>query len=339
MDSAGRRPQRKRRKAKSPARPLVAEVGSGKSIAIIGAKEHNLQDISVDIPRDQMVVVTGLSGSGKSTLVFDLVYAEGQRRYIDSLSAYSRQFIKVLARPNVDLLTGIPPTVAIEQRMSRGGRNSTVATVTELSHYLRLLYAKIGVQHCTQCGSPLAAQSRSQILDHIQADFHGQKTTFFAPVVRGRKGFHKDILAGARKLGFKQARIDGRPTTIEPGQSLQRYKEHDIDIVIGETLVNGASENRRDTETLLQSALRVGSGAVHVCGEDERTYSEHLFCVACGLGFEEPEPRLFSFNSRQGAARTAPVPDFCGSSIPSWSSRTRASRSNKTPSCRLPVLS
>ena len=319
LGSAGRRPQPRRRKAKSPkrkrvqhrissgghvsslARPLVAEVGSGKSIAIIGAKEHNLQDISVDIPRDQMVVVTGLSGSGKSTLVFDLVYAEGQRRYIDSLSAYSRQFIKVLARPNVDLLTGIPPTVAIEQRMSRGGRNSTVATVTELSHYLRLLYAKIGVQHCTQCGASLTAQSRSQILDRIQADFHGQETTFFAPVVRGRKGFHKDILAGARKLGFRQARIDGHPTTIEPGLSLQRYKEHDIDIVVGQTRVNGANGNRRDTEALLQSALRVGSGAVHVCGEDERIYSEHLFCVACGLGFEELEPRLFSFNSRQGA--------------------------------------
>ncbi len=299
--STAQRPQPKRRKAKSPAQPLAAEVGSGRSIAIIGAKEHNLQDISVDIPRDQMVVVTGLSGSGKSTLVFDLVYAEGQRRYIDSLSAYSRQFIKVLARPNVDLLTGIPPTVAIEQRMSRGGRNSTVATVTELSHYLRLLYAKIGVQHCTQCGAPLAAQSRSQILARIQADFHGQETTFFAPVVRGRKGFHKDILAGARKLGFKQARIDGRTTALEPGQSLQRYKEHDIDIVIGQTRVNGANGNRRDTEALLQSSLRVGSGAVHVRGEDERTYSEHLFCVACGLGFEELEPRLFSFNSRQGA--------------------------------------
>ena len=161
----------KKRTAKSLARSFAADVGSGKSIAIVGAKEHNLQDISVDIPRDQMVVVTGLSGSGKSTLVFDLVYAEGQRRYIDSLSAYSRQFIKVLARPNVDLLTGIPPTVAIEQRMSRGGRNSTVATVTELSHYLRLLYAKIGVQHCTQCGEPLAARSRSQILDRIRADF------------------------------------------------------------------------------------------------------------------------------------------------------------------------
>ena len=289
------------RRSRKSARPRPAEVGRKKSIAIIGAKEHNLQDISVDIPRDQMVVVTGLSGSGKSTLVFDLVYAEGQRRYIDSLSAYSRQFIKVLARPNVDLLTGIPPTVAIEQRMSRGGRNSTVATVTELSHYLRLLYAKVGVQHCTQCGAPLAAQSRSQMLARIQADFHGQETTFFAPVVRGRKGFHKDILAGARKLGFKQARVDGRTTTLEPGLSLQRYKEHDIDIVIGQTRVNSANGNRRDTEALLQSALRVGSGAVHVCGEDERTYSEQLFCVACGLGFEELDPRLFSFNSRQGA--------------------------------------
>ena len=296
----------KKRTAKSLARSFAADVGSGKSIAIVGAKEHNLQDISVDIPRDQMVVVTGLSGSGKSTLVFDLVYAEGQRRYIDSLSAYSRQFIKVLARPNVDLLTGIPPTVAIEQRMSRGGRNSTVATVTELSHYLRLLYAKIGVQHCTQCGEPLAARSRSQILDRIQADFHGQETTFLAPVVRGRKGFHKDILDGARKLGFRHARIDGHQTTLAPGLSLQRYKEHDIDIVIGETLVNGANGNRRDTEALLQSALRIGNGAVHVFGQnegtsDERIYSEHLFCVACGLGFEELDPRLFSFNSRQGA--------------------------------------
>ncbi len=317
--TTGRRSRPKSRKAKPPARPPAAAGGTGvngaasqsgledtftpdgQSIAIIGAKEHNLQDISVDIPRDQMVVVTGLSGSGKSTLVFDLVYAEGQRRYIDSLSAYSRQFIKVLARPDVDLLTGIPPTVAIEQRMSRGGRNSTVATVTELSHYLRLLYAKIGVQHCTQCGAPLTARSRSQILERIQADFHGQDITFFAPVVRGRKGFHKDILAGARKLGFVQARIDGRTTTIEPGLSLARYKEHDIEIVIGQTQVRRANGNRRDTEALLQSALRVGSGTVQVGGEDERTYSEHLFCAACGLGFEEPDPRLFSFNSRQGA--------------------------------------
>ncbi len=269
------------------------------AISVVGAKEHNLQNVSVDIPRDEMVVVTGLSGSGKSTLVFDIVYAEGQRRYIDSLSAYSRQFIKVMARPNVDLLTGIPPTVAIEQRMSRGGRNSTVATITEIYHYLRLLYAKAGVQHCVNCGQPLSVQSRSQILDRIRESFHGQQVTFLAPVVRGRKGFHKDVLAGARKLGFKQARIDGQMSMITQGMSLARFKEHDIEIMVGQTLVNGAAQ---ELETLLGAALRVGNGALQLAGErEERTYSEKLFCVTCGLGYELLDPRLFSFNSRQGA--------------------------------------
>ena len=189
-------------------------IRNGSAISVVGAKEHNLQNLSVEIPRDEMVVVTGLSGSGKSTLVFDIVYAEGQRRYIDSLSAYSRQFIKVMARPNVDLLTGIPPTVAIEQRMSRGGRNSTVATITEISHYLRLLYAKLGCSTVLTAAQPLSVQSRSQILERLRNDFRGQEVTFLAPVVRGRKGFHKDTLEGARKLGFKQARIDGRMTQL-----------------------------------------------------------------------------------------------------------------------------
>jgi excinuclease ABC subunit A len=269
------------------------------AISVVGAKEHNLQNVSVDIPRDEMVVVTGLSGSGKSTLVFDIVYAEGQRRYIDSLSSYSRQFIKVMARPNVDLLTGIPPTVAIEQRMSRGGRNSTVATVTEIYHYLRLLYAKAGVQHCVNCGQPLSVQSRSQMLDRIRENFQGQQVTFLAPVVRGRKGFHKDVLAGARKLGFKQARIDGQMSLITQGMSLARFKEHDIEIMVGQTLVNGAGQ---ELEAMLGSALRVGNGAVQLVGEGaERTYSEKLFCAPCGLGYELLDPRLFSFNSRQGA--------------------------------------
>ncbi|MBI3796387.1 MAG: excinuclease ABC subunit UvrA [Deltaproteobacteria bacterium] len=268
-------------------------------ISVIGAKEHNLQNISLEIPREEMVVVTGLSGSGKSTLVFDIVYAEGQRRYIDSLSAYSRQFIKVMARPNVDLLTGIPPTVAIEQRLSRGGRNSTVATVTEISHYLRLLYAKTGVQHCVNCGQPLSVQSRSQILDRIRENFREQHVAFLAPVVRGRKGFHKDVLAGARKLGFTQARIDGKVTAITPGMSLARFKEHDIEIVVGELQVNGAAQN---LEPLLQTALRVGNGAVRLLGDGaERMYSEKLFCVPCGLGYDLLDPRMFSFNSRQGA--------------------------------------
>ena len=269
------------------------------AISVVGAKEHNLQNLSVEIPRDEMVVVTGLSGSGKSTLVFDIVYAEGQRRYIDSLSTYSRQFIKVMARPNVDLLTGIPPTVAIEQRMSRGGRNSTVATITEISHYLRLLYAKAGVQHCVNCAQPLSVQSRSQILDRLRSDFRGQEVSFLAPVVRGRKGFHKDTLEGAHKLGFKHALIDGRMTQLVSGTSLARYKEHDIEIVVGSATVNGAVQK---IEPLLQTALRVGNGAVHLKGEkSERTYSEKLFCVPCGLGYELLDPRLFSFNSRQGA--------------------------------------
>jgi excinuclease ABC subunit A len=269
------------------------------AISVVGAKEHNLQNVSVDIPRDDMVVVTGLSGSGKSTLVFDIVYAEGQRRYIDSLSAYSRQFIKVMARPNVDLLTGIPPTVAIEQRMSRGGRNSTVATVTEIYHYLRLLYAKTGVQHCVNCGQPLSVQSRSQIVDHIRKNFRGRHVAFLAPVVRGRKGFHKDILASARKLGFARARIDGQISMLTQGMSLARFKEHDIEILVGETTVNGASQ---ELENLLNTALRVGNGAVQLAGDGmERTYSEKLFCAPCGLGYELLDPRLFSFNSRQGA--------------------------------------
>jgi excinuclease ABC subunit A len=293
--SSGRKVVKSKVKSqKSKATPIFDH-----AISVIGAKEHNLQNVSVDIPRDEMVVVTGLSGSGKSTLVFDIVYAEGQRRYIDSLSAYSRQFIKVMARPNVDLLTGIPPTVAIEQRMSRGGRNSTVATVTEIYHYLRLLYAKTGVQHCVNCGQPLSVQSRSQILERIRENFHGQHLTFLAPVVRGRKGFHKDVLAGARKLGFKRARIDGQMSMIIQGMSLARFKEHDIEIVVGETTVNGASQ---ELETLLHTALRVGNGAVQLAGEGaERTYSEKLFCVPCSLGYELLDPRLFSFNSRQGA--------------------------------------
>ncbi len=269
------------------------------SISVVGAKEHNLQNLSVDIPRDEMVVVTGLSGSGKSTLVFDIIYAEGQRRYIDSLSTYSRQFIKVMARPNVDLLTGIPPTVAIEQRMSRGGRNSTVATVTEISHYLRLLYAKAGVQHCVQCGEPLSAQSRSQILERLRTDFRGQQVTLLAPVVRGRKGFHKDTLESARKMGFTQARIDGRITQLTEGLSLTRYNEHDIEIVIGEMAVTGSVQK---FDSLMQTALRIGNGAIHLRSEKEaRVYSEKLFCGPCGLGYELLDPRLFSFNSRQGA--------------------------------------
>jgi len=286
--------------AKSQPGDLAKIQSQNGAIKIVGAKEHNLQNISLEIPRDQLVVVTGLSGSGKSTLAFDIVYAEGQRRYIDSLSAYSRQFMKILAKPNVDLLTGVPPTVAIEQRTSRGGRKSTVATITEIYHYLRLLYAKVGVQHCVNCGQPLSSQSRSQILNRLRRDFRGQEISILAPVIRGRKGFHKEVLAGARKLGFEQARLDGKLVPLKAGMSLVRYKEHNIEILVGTCETHGKHVQR--LEELVTTALRVGGGALYAVGAgEERTYSEKLFCVPCGLGYDLLDPRLFSFNSRQGA--------------------------------------
>ncbi len=266
-------------------------------IRVIGAKEHNLRSISVDIPRDRMIVVTGLSGSGKSTLAFDILYAEGQRRYIDSLSTYARQFLKVLAKPDVDLLLGIPPTVAIEQRTSRGGRTSTVATITEIYHYLRLLYAKVGEQHCTRCGRPIHSQTRPQIWDRLTKEIGTGSAELLAPVVRGRKGFHKEILEAARKLGCREAQIDGKRVALDPLPKLARFKEHDVDVVVGE--IRGQGESARER---FDRALRLGAGTFHArIGKQEHVFSEHLYCPPCGIGFDPLDPRLFSFNSRQGA--------------------------------------
>ncbi len=273
--------------------------GAG-AIRIIGAREHNLKGIDVDIPRDRLVVVTGLSGSGKSSLAFDIIYADGQRRYIDSLSAYARQFMKIMARPNVDVLAGIPPTVAIEQRLSQGGRNSTVATVTELYHYLRLLYSKVGKQHCPQCGGAITALTRSRILDRVGRKYRGKDITVLSPVVRGRKGYHKDVMMAARRLGYGRARIDGTMTALSASllqNGLGRFHEHDIDIVVGT-----AKAGRLSMETVLGQGLRLGNGVIHVLSEGaEEVYNERLFCRACGVGYEPLDPRLFSFNSRQGA--------------------------------------
>ena len=269
------------------------------SIAVVGAKEHNLKNISLEIARDRFVVITGLSGSGKSSLAFDIIYAEGQRRYIDSLSTYARQFIKVMARPNVDLLLGIPPTVAIEQRLSQGGRKSTVATVTEIYHYLRLLYSKVGKQHCLQCDRPITSLTKSQILDRISRTHRGKDVTIISPIVRGRKGFHKEVMASAKKLGYRRARIDGemidlRSPTLLAG--LERYHEHDVDVVIGTVKAGG-----RGMETLVDQGLRLGNGVIHLLsGKGEQIYNQRHFCLRCGIGYEPLDPRLFSFNSRHG---------------------------------------
>ncbi|MFN8543229.1 MAG: excinuclease ABC subunit UvrA [Candidatus Binatia bacterium] len=265
-------------------------------IRVVGAREHNLRDVTLELPRDRLIVFTGLSGSGKSSLAFDVLHAEGQRRYLDSLSTYARQFVRVMAKPDLDVLTGLPPTIAIEQRVSRGGRTSTVATVTEVAHYLRLLFAKLGTQHCPRCDEPIRPQTRRQILDRLRRELRAERVTLLAPVIRGRKGYHKEVLAAARKLRLTEARIDGQMLPLTKVPLLDRYREHDVDLVVA-TLAPGAP----DTEATLARALRLGSGAVIVMGASrERLFSERLFCSSCGIGFPPLDPKLFSFNSRQG---------------------------------------
>src|SRR5262249_9957397 len=217
---------------------------------------------------------------------------------IDSLSAYARQFLHVMAKPDVDILTGLPPTVAIEQRLSRGGRTSTVATVTEVAHYLRLLFAKVGVQHCPECDQPIRAQTRRQILDRVRRELRGESLTLLAPVVRGRKGYHKEVLIGARKLRLTEARIDGRRVLLAKAGLLDRYREHDIDLVVASD-VSPASATLDDE---LTRAPRLGHGSVRALSPAGGLLSsERLSCPACSLGFPPLDPRLFSFNSRQGA--------------------------------------
>ncbi len=276
-------------------------------IRVVGAREHNLREVGIELPRDRLIVFTGLSGSGKSSLAFDVLYAEGQRRYLDSLSAYARQFLHVMAKPDVDLVTGLPPTVAIEQRLSRGGRTSTVATVTEIAHYLRLLFAKVGLQHCPQCGEAIHSQTRRQILDRVRRELRGERVTLLAPVVRGRKGYHKEVLQGARKLRLREARVDGAVVALVGLGLLDRYREHDIDLVAARDLDPGSAA----FEETLTRTLRLGNGsAVVQAASGERLYSERLFCPGCGIGFPPLDPRLFSFNSRQGAC-----PDCAGGGV------------------------
>jgi len=265
-------------------------------IALKGAREHNLKDIDLTVPQNEMVVLTGVSGSGKSTLAFDILFAEGQRRYLESLAPYVRQYMKILERPEVDLVTGLAPTVAIEQRTSYASRRSTVATLTEIYHYLRLLYAKLGVQHCPGCGRRLMAQTRQAIVDQIRRRYPRQAATVLAPKVFGRKGFHKEVIARALKKGIKKARIDGKITVLKEGLALSRYHEHNIDLVVGRLPA-------KNLEHLVDAALDEGGGSLVILDRrrTEEVFSLHGVCPACGIGLESLDPRLFSFNSRQGA--------------------------------------
>jgi excinuclease ABC subunit A len=278
-----------RKKAKSASAPL-------RDIRIAGAREHNLKDVTVHIPREQLVVLTGPSGSGKSTLAFDVLFAEGQRRYLETLSPYARQYMPQLPRPAVDQVVGVPPSVSLEQRMTRAGANSTVATVTEVSHYLRLIWARIGVLHCVDCEVPITARPASQLVHHVRRRFGAKNVTLLAPVVRGRKGIHRELLKKAMKDGFTEARIDGQLQTLEAGMKLDRYTEHDVELVVGRV-----SAKTPALLGLLEKALQVGDGAAWaVAGIDEMQLSSKQACPRCGRGYPELDPRFFSFNTRHG---------------------------------------
>jgi len=266
------------------------------AIAISGGREHNLKNVSLSIPRNQLVVFTGVSGSGKSTLAFDILFAEGQRRYLESLAPYVRQYVRVLERPEVDVVSGLPPTVAIEQRISRASRRSTVATLTEIYHFLRLLYSKLGTQHCPGCGRRLTAQTREAVVDQVRDRYGKKRAIVLAPKVVGRKGFHKDLLAQARRRGYREARIDGTLTILRENMALSRYHEHSIELVVGRLPI-------KDLEGVVARGLEEGGGNLLVTDRkgNEEVFSLQGMCPACGMGVQALDPRLFSFNSKHGS--------------------------------------
>ena len=284
-----------------PYRSRTAPPGGNGAIAIQGAREHNLRNISLEIPREQFVVVTGLSGSGKSSLAFDIIFAEGQRRFLDSMSPYARQFAEQMEKPDVDHISGLPPTVAIEQRISRGGGKSTVGTVTEVYQFLRLLFAKVGVQHCPESGEPVVAQTSAAIVAAIVARLRQEKITVLAPLVRNRKGFHTEVAGWAGRHGFTKLLVDRRLIGVEAFRPLARFKPHDIDVVTGE-LVRAARPELAAVRTAVEAALEHGKGTLRVLGGDGRfqVLSTRRVSAATGRSFDELEPDTFSFNSPRG---------------------------------------
>lgn len=275
-------------------------------ISIKGARQHNLKNVDINIPRDQLVVITGVSGSGKSSLAFDTIYAEGQRRYIESLSSYARQFLDQMQKPDVDIIEGLPPTIAIEQRTSHTGPRSTVATTTEIYDYLRLLFAKVGTPYCHICGAKITRQTVEQIMHRVTQIPAGTKIMILSPIIKGKKGEHKEVFQTIRRKGFVRVRVDGNIVDAGADIKLGRYKIHDIDIVVDRLIVKGGI-NKRLYDSI-NTSLEMGEGVVIITMESkgkwsDLVFSEHYSCPNCGIGYEELAPRMFSFNSPYGSCK------------------------------------
>ncbi len=270
-------------------------------IIIKGAREHNLKNINLSIPRNKLVVITGLSGSGKSSLAFDTIYAEGQRRYVESLSAYARQFLGLMEKPDVDYIDALSPAISIEQRSASKNPRSTVGTITEIYDYLRLLYARVGTPHCWKCGRVINPQSSQKIIESAMQLPEGSRVIILAPVIRGRKGEHKDIFAKARRDGFVRVRVDDVIAELDNLINLDKNKRHNIEIVVDRLIIKSKAKTRLADS--VETALKEGNGTVifNLQGGEDLVFSEHFACPTCGISFEELEPRLFSFNSPFGA--------------------------------------
>lgn len=279
---------------------------SKKQIIIKGAKEHNLQNIDLTIPRDEFIVITGLSGSGKSSLAFDTIYAEGQRRYVESLSAYARQFLGQMKKPEMEYIEGLSPAISIDQKTTKENPRSTVGTITEIYDYLRLLFARIGTPHCPKCGKEISHQTLGQIGDNIIEEGEGKKIHILAPVVRDKKGQHKDVLDDLRNKGFVRARVDGEVRDLEEDIDLPKTYRHSIEVVVDRLKIRKDVDFKRRLVDSLETASEFADGLINVLFSDdgrdyEKKYSEHFACVDCGINFEELTPRMFSFNAPQGA--------------------------------------
>lgn len=272
-----------------------------KSLVVRGAREHNLKNITVEIPRDKLTVLTGLSGSGKSSLAFDTIYAEGQRRYVESLSSYARMFLGQMDKPDVDGIDGLSPAISIDQKTTSKNPRSTVGTVTEIYDYLRLLYARIGIPHCPVCGREISQQTIDQIVDKVMALPEGTRLMVLAPVVRGRKGEHQKELDAARKGGYARVRADGIIYDLSETIKLEKNKKHNLEIVVDRLVIRPDIRSRLSDSIETASSLANGLTIVSVVGGEDTLYSQNYACPEHGISVEELTPRMFSFNNPFGA--------------------------------------